>query len=107
MLNVRKIMLFWCYKNVIKKCSSADIFETFWKCYDNVDTEALEDVEERLKVGGQLLLQTIKFVDDQAVVVDTERGLQRMKDNYSALLWQKEASDIPSKFELLVFSYFT
>ena len=25
----------------------------------------------------------------------------------SALLWQKEASDIPSKFELLVFSYFT
>ena len=25
----------------------------------------------------------------------------------SALLWQKEASDIPSKFELLMFSYFT
>ena len=45
------------------------------------DTEALEDVEERLKVGGQLL-QTIKFADDQAVVADTERGLQRMMDNY-------------------------
>ena len=26
--------------------------------------------------------------------------------NYTALLWQKEASDIPSKFELLMFSYF-
>ena len=25
----------------------------------------------------------------------------------TALLWQKEASDIPSKFELLVFLYFT
>ena len=25
----------------------------------------------------------------------------------SALLWQKEASDIPSKSELLMFSYFT
>ena len=24
--------------------------------------------------------------------------------DYSALLWQKEASDIPSKFELLMFS---
>ena len=27
--------------------------------------------------------------------------------NHSALLWQKEASDIPSKSELLMFSYFT
>ena len=27
--------------------------------------------------------------------------------NNTALLWQKEASDIPSKFELLMFSYFT
>ena len=36
-------------------------------------------MEEGLKVGGQLL-QTIKFADDQAVVADTERGLQRMMD---------------------------
>ena len=27
--------------------------------------------------------------------------------NSTALLWQKEASDIPSKFELLMFLYFT
>ena len=28
-------------------------------------------------------------------------------DDKSALLWQKEARDIPSKSELLMFSYFT
>ena len=28
-------------------------------------------------------------------------------DDYTALLWQKEASDTPSKTELLMFSYFT
>ena len=28
-------------------------------------------------------------------------------DSNAALLWQKETSDIPSKFELLMFSYFT
>ena len=27
--------------------------------------------------------------------------------NYTALLWQKEASDIPSKSELVMFLYFT
>ena len=27
--------------------------------------------------------------------------------NNAALIWQKEASDIPSKYELLMFSYFT
>ena len=32
--------------------------------------------------------------------------MQRAKDP-TALLWQKEASDIPSKSELLMFSYFT
>ena len=31
--------------------------------------------------------------------------LKKTPDN-TALLWQKEASDIPSKFELLMFSYF-
>ena len=40
---------------------------------------AIEDVDEGLKVGGQLL-QTIKFADAQAVVADTERGRQRMMD---------------------------
>ena len=45
------------------------------------EREAIEDVDEVLKVGGQLhVLQMIKFADDQAVVADTERGLQRMMD---------------------------
>ena len=36
-------------------------------------------MDEGLKGGGQLP-QTIKFTDDQAVVADTERGLQGMMD---------------------------
>ena len=44
-----------------------------------IEREAIEDVDEGLKVGGQLL-QTINFTDDQIVVADTERGLQRMMD---------------------------
>ena len=32
------------------------------------------------------------------------RRMQLIEGCYSALLWQKEASDIPSKFELLMFS---
>ena len=44
-----------------------------------IEREAIEDVDKGLKVGGQLL-QTIKFADDQAVVADTQRGLQRMMD---------------------------
>ena len=31
----------------------------------------------------------------------------RVNPTITALLWQKEASDIPSKFELLMFLYFT
>ena len=44
-----------------------------------IERKAIEDVDEGLKVGGQLL-QTIMFADDQEVVADTERGLQRMMD---------------------------
>ena len=44
-----------------------------------IEREAIEDVDEGLKVGGQLP-QTIKFADDQAVLADTERGLQEMMD---------------------------
>ena len=33
--------------------------------------------------------------------------VQQQHSNYFALLWQKEASDILSKSELLMFTYFT
>ena len=33
--------------------------------------------------------------------------LQVSPESHTALLWQKEASDIPSKSELLMFAYFT
>ena len=39
-------------------------------------------------------------------VINTHVNQQICKDN-TALLWQKEASDIPSKSELVMFLYFT
>ena len=36
-----------------------------------------------------------------------ECSIYRDRVNYSVLLWQKEASDLRSKSELLIFSYFT
>ena len=36
--------------------------------------------------------------------VQSFKYLEAIVSDYSALLWQKEASDIPSKFELLMFS---
>ena len=39
--------------------------------------EALEDMEEGVSVGGQLVNE-IRFADDQGMVAGTEMGLQRL-----------------------------
>ena len=39
--------------------------------------EALDGVDEGLKVGGSLL-KDIRFADDQGMVADTEQGLQNI-----------------------------
>ena len=36
--------------------------------------EAMEDVEEGVRVGGELL-KDVKFADDQGMVAQTEKGL--------------------------------
>src|SRR3981081_4597539 len=41
--------------------------------------EALEDIEEGVKIGGRLL-QDVRFADDQAMVSSREAGLQRLLD---------------------------
>ena len=41
--------------------------------------EALEDIEEGVRVGGELV-QDVKFADDQGMVASTEFGLQRQID---------------------------
>ena len=41
--------------------------------------EAMEDVEERVRVGRELL-KDVKFTDDQRMVEQTEKGLQTKMD---------------------------
>ena len=42
--------------------------------------EALENVEERIRVGGELI-KDVKYEDDQGMVANTETGLQSLMDN--------------------------
>ena len=44
-----------------------------------VINEALEDIQEGVKVGG-VMIPTIRFADDQAMVSHTVRGLQVIMD---------------------------
>ena len=39
----------------------------------------MEDIDEGVKVGGKLL-KDIRFADDQAMVADSEKGLQEIMD---------------------------
>ena len=41
--------------------------------------EAMEDIDEGVKVGGKPL-KDIRFADDQAMVADSEKGLQVIMD---------------------------
>jgi hypothetical protein len=41
--------------------------------------EAMEDIEEGVRVGGELV-KDVRFADDQAMVASTEVGLQRLMD---------------------------
>jgi hypothetical protein len=43
-------------------------------------SEAMEGIEEGIKVGGELV-SDVRFADDQGMVADNERGLQRIMDN--------------------------
>src|SRR6476469_6159717 len=42
--------------------------------------EALANVEEGLRVGGELI-KDVKYADDQGMVANTEAGLQSLKDS--------------------------
>ena len=41
--------------------------------------EAMEDIEEGVRVGGELL-KDVKFADDQGMVAQSEKGLQKLMD---------------------------
>src|SRR6476469_4927821 len=42
--------------------------------------EALENVEERITLGGELI-KDVKYADDQGMVANTEAGLQSLMDS--------------------------
>src|SRR6478609_6799728 len=42
--------------------------------------EALENVEEGIRVSGELI-KDVKYVDDQGIVANTEAGLQSLMDS--------------------------
>ena len=42
--------------------------------------EALENVEEGIRVGGDLIKE-VKYADDQGMVANTEAGLQTLMDS--------------------------
>jgi len=46
-------------------------------------SEAMEGIEEGIKVGGKLI-QDVRFADDHGIVAGTERGLQRVMDRLNA-----------------------
>ena len=43
-------------------------------------TDAMDEVEEGIKVGGKLL-KDVRFADDQGMIAGTERGLQKIMDS--------------------------
>jgi hypothetical protein len=45
--------------------------------------EAMEDVEEGIKVGGKLI-KDAKFTDDQGIIASTEKGLQQLMDELNS-----------------------
>ena len=47
--------------------------------------EALEDIEEGIKVGGEQIKE-IRFADDQAVIANSEEGLQKLMDSLQATI---------------------
>ena len=57
-------------------------------------------------ISFDLPVVTCEFVLNEINRIPVKKLLARTMFlwNYTALLWQKEASDIPSKFELLMFS---
>jgi hypothetical protein len=54
-------------------CMSPLLFNIY---AETMMTEAMEGIEEGVKIGGQLL-KDIRFADDQGMIANTEKGLQK------------------------------
>ena len=49
-------------------------------CAEAMMMEAMEGIEEGIRVGGKLI-SDVRFADDQGMVANTETGLQKIMDN--------------------------
>ena len=58
-------------------CILSPILFSIYK--ETIMKEALEDIEEGMKIGG-IRIKDIRFADDQVVLAETEEGLQRLMD---------------------------
>ena len=64
-------------RGVRQGCCMSPILFTIYE--EAMMMEAMEGVEEGIKVGGRLLKDVI-FADDQGMVANTERGLQKIME---------------------------
>ena len=58
-------------------CMSPILFNIYAKA---MIIEAMEGIEEGIRVGGKLI-NDVRFADDQGMVANTETGLQKIMDN--------------------------
>jgi hypothetical protein len=61
-------------------CMSPLLFNIF---AETMMTEAMEGIEEGVKIGGNLV-KDIRFADDQGMIASTEKGLQKIMDRLNS-----------------------
>src|SRR6478736_1127386 len=65
--------------------------------------EALENVEEGIRVGGELI-KDVKYADDQGIVSNTEAGLQSLMDSLNTTAKHYDMKIIIEKAKAMVVS---
>ena len=67
-------------REVRQGCCMSPLLFTIYA--ESMIMEAMEGLDEGIKVGGKLV-RDVRFADDQGMVTGTEGGLQRITDNLS------------------------
>ena len=65
--------------------------------------ETLENVEEGIRVGGELI-KDVKYADDQGMVANTEAGLQSLMDSLNTTAKHYDMKINIKKTKAMVFS---
>ena len=72
-------------RGVRQGCSLSPLLFSIYA--EEMTAEALDSVNEGIKVGGYLLKDT-RFADDQGIVAETEEGLEKIKDGLNDISHQ-------------------